>query len=138
LISRQFDLDLAETSHRENVPLLAYSPLAGGNLSGKYLNGARPAGARFTLFPEFQPRYARPAVAAAVADYAALAAKRGLGLDQMALAFVRGRWFTASTIVGATNMDQLKRNIESRNLALEAETLAAIEAIHVRYSTPAP
>lgn len=138
LVSRQFDLDLSEVSFRENVPLLAYSPLAGGHLSGKYLNGAKPAGARFTLFQEFQPRYRRPAVAAAVAEYAALAKQRGLALDQMALAFVRQRWSVASTIIGATTMDQLTRNIDSVNVTLDAETLADIDAIHARYSTPAP
>jgi aryl-alcohol dehydrogenase-like predicted oxidoreductase len=138
LVSRQFDLDLSEVSFRESVPLLAYSPLAGGHLSGKYLNGAKPAGARFTLFQEFQPRYSRPAVAAAVAEYAALAKQHGLALDQMALAFVRQRWAVASTIIGATTTEQLKRNIDSMNLTLDAETLAGIEAIHSRYSTPAP
>lgn len=138
LISRQFDLDLAETSHREGVPLLAYSPLAGGWLSGKYLNGAKPVGARFTLYPDTQPRYARPSVPAAVADYAAIAAKHGLALDHMALAFVRQRWFVNSTIIGATSLEQLKRNIESATVTLDAEILTEIEAVHGRYSTPAP
>jgi aryl-alcohol dehydrogenase-like predicted oxidoreductase len=138
LSSRQFDLDLAEVSHRENVPLLAYSPLAGGALSGKYLNGAKPAGARYTRFPDFQLRNQRPTVALAVADYAALAKKRGLDLAQMALAFVRGRWFVPSTIIGATGMEQLKGNIASTQVVLDADTLKDIEAIHARYSTPAP
>ena len=138
LVSRQFDLDLAETSYRENVPLLAYSPLAGGVLSGKYLHDALPLGARFTLFPEFQPRNRRPAVALAVTDYLELAAQRGLALDQMALSFVRQRWFVCSTIIGATSMGQLQRNIDSVNVQLDAETLAAIDVIHSRYSTPAP
>lgn len=138
LISRQFDLDLAETSYREKVPLLAYSPLAGGWLSGKYLDGAKPAGARFTLYPDTQPRYARPSVKIAVAAYAALAKKRGLSPDHVALAFVRQRWFVGATIIGATSMEQLKRNIESAALTLDAETLAEIEAIHGQHSTPAP
>ncbi len=138
LISRQFDLDLSEVCFRENVPLLAYSPLAGGHLSGKYLDGAKPAGARFTLFPEFQPRYGRPSIAAAVAEYAALAKKRGLAADHMALAFVRQRWSVAATIIGATTLEQLKRNIASVNVTLDAGTLADIDAIHARHSTPAP
>jgi aryl-alcohol dehydrogenase (NADP+) len=138
LVSRQFDLDLAEVSYREKVPLLAYSPLAGGKLSGKYAGNARPAGARFTLFPEFQLRNQRPAVDPAAAEYAAVAAARGLALDQMALAFVRQRWFVASTIIGATSLGQLGRNIASAELTLEAGTLTDIEAIHARYSTPAP
>jgi aryl-alcohol dehydrogenase (NADP+) len=138
LVSRQFDLDLAEVSYREKVPLLAYSPLAGGKLSGKYAGNARPAGARFTLFPEFQLRNQRPAVDPAAAEYAAVAAARGLALDQMALAFVRQRWFVASTIIGATSLGQLGRNIASAELTLDAGTLTDIEAIHARYSTPAP
>jgi aryl-alcohol dehydrogenase-like predicted oxidoreductase len=138
LISRQFDLDLAETSFRENVPLLAFSPLAGGALSGKYLNGAKPAGARFTVFPEFQVRFQRPSVAPAVTDYQALAKKRGLELDQMAIAFVRQRWFVRSTIIGATNLEQLQRNIDAANVTLDADTLADIAKIHVKYSTPSP
>lgn len=138
LISRQFDLDLSEVSYRENVPLLAYSPLAGGRLSGKYLSEPNPAGARFTLFPQFQPRNSRPAVEPAVAEYAALAKKRGLASDAMALAFVRQRWFVGTTIIGATTMEQLKRNIDSINVTLDADTLKDIEAIHTRFSTPAP
>lgn len=138
LVSRQFDLDLAEVSFRENVPLLAYSPLGGGMLSGKYLNGAKPAGARFTLFPDFQARFQSPAAMLAVADYEAFAKKRGLALDQMAIAFVRQRWFVRSAIIGATSLEQLKRNIDAANVTLDAETLAEIDRIYVKYSTPSP
>lgn len=138
LVSRQFDLDLAEVSHREQVPLLAYSPLAGGRLSGKYLNDPKPPRARFTLFPEFQVRNSRPAVIAAVADYAAVAKKYGLALDQMAIAFARSRWFVGATIIGATTLEQLKRNVDAAQLTLDNATLADIEAVHARYSTPAP
>ncbi|MHB8453816.1 MAG: aldo/keto reductase [Acidiferrobacterales bacterium] len=138
LVSRQFDLDLAEACYREKVPLLAYSPLAGGVLSGKYLNDAQPAGARFTLFQEFQPRNRRPTVALATAEYAGLAKKHGLALDQMAISFVRQRWFVCSTIIGATSVEQLARNIDSVKVTLDDETLGAIDLIHARYSTPAP
>ncbi len=138
LVSRQFDLDLAEVSYRENVPLLAYSPLAGGVLSGKYLHGTSPAGARFTLFPDFQPRNSRPSVALATAEYLELAKSRGLALDQMALSFVRQRWFVRATIIGATSMEQLSRNIDSVDVELDTATLTAIDTIHARYSTPAP
>ncbi len=138
MLSRQFDLDLAETSFREKVPLLAFSPLAGGKLSGKYMNGAKPAGARFTRFPEFQLRNQRPAVDLAVAEYASIAAARGLALDQMALAFARQRWFVASTIIGATSVEQLGRDIASAEVTLDADTLTAIEGVHAHYSTPAP
>jgi aryl-alcohol dehydrogenase (NADP+) len=138
LVSRQFDLDLAEVSFRENVPLLAYSPLAGGKLSGKYLGGAKPGDARFTLFPDFQLRNQRPAVDPAAAEYAAIAKARGLVPEQMAIAFVRRRWFVAATIIGATTMAQLKSNIAAAALTLDDDTLAAIDAVHARYSTPAP
>mgnify|MGYP000098686882 CR=1 FL=1 len=138
LVSRQFDLDLAEVSFRQKMPLLAYSPLAGGKLSGKYRNGAKPAGARFTLFPDFQLRNQRPAVDPAADEYAAIAAARGLAPGQMAIAFVRQRWFVAATIIGTTSMAQLERNIAAATLTLDADTLAAIDAVHARYSTPAP
>jgi aryl-alcohol dehydrogenase-like predicted oxidoreductase len=138
LVSRQFDLDLAEVSSRENVPLLAYSPLAGGKLSGKYIGADKPAGARFSLFPEFQLRNQRPAVDPAVAEYAALAKASGLALDQMSIAFVRQRFFVAATIIGATSLAQLERNIAAAEITLDAGTLDAIEAVHARYSTPAP
>ncbi len=138
LVSRQFDLDLAEVSYRENIPLLAYSPLAGGVLSGKYLNNAQPSGARFTLFPEFQPRNRRAAVAQATAEYTELARKYGIEPEQLAISFVRNRWFVCSTIIGATSVEQLNRNIDSLNVNLDGEILTAIEEIHARYSTPAP
>lgn len=138
LASRQFDTDLAEATFRENIPLLAYSPLAGGVLTGKYLNGAKPANARMVKFAEFQPRNRRPTVAFATADYVALAKQHGIGPDQMALAFVRQRWFVKSTIIGATTMEQLKRNIDSIKITLDKKILDGIKAIHARYSTPAP
>jgi aryl-alcohol dehydrogenase-like predicted oxidoreductase len=83
-------------------------------------------------------RNQRPAVDPAVAEYAVIAAERGLALDQMALAFVRQRFFVASTIIGATTMGQLERNLASAAVTLEAGTLTAIEAVHARYSNPAP
>ncbi|MCX7892821.1 MAG: aldo/keto reductase [Burkholderiales bacterium] len=137
LIARRFDGDLAEVCFRERVSLLAYSPLAGGHLSGKYVGGARPAGARFTLFPQFAPRYARPNVAEAVAAYAALARSRGLAPAALALAWQRTRWAVASTIVGATSVAQLEQNLGAFAIELDAATLAEVEAIHVRYPSPA-
>jgi aryl-alcohol dehydrogenase-like predicted oxidoreductase len=138
LVSRQFDLDLAEVSYREKVPLLAYSPLAGGKLSGKYLADPAPSGARFTLFKDFQPRNQRAAVDPAVAGYAAVAKSHGLALDQMAIAFVRQRWFAATTIIGATSLAQLERNIAAADVTLDEAVLADIEAVHARHSIPAP
>src|SRR4030095_3302971 len=117
LMNRMFEIGLAEVAIREQCGLLAFSPLAMGTLSGKYLGGARPAGARMTLFPNF-PRYMAPRAQEATAAYVGLAKKHGLDPAQMALAWVTGRDFTTSTIIGATNLDQLKSDIGSGDLQL--------------------
>ena len=135
LINRTFEIGLYEMCYREKVSLLAYSPLAFGLLSGKYVNDA-PANSRFTLFPEFGQRYRKLNVPAAVAAYANLAAERGMSAVSMALAFIRSRPFVASTLVGATTMLQLQENLAS--FELDAETVNAIESIHARYPNPAP
>jgi aryl-alcohol dehydrogenase-like predicted oxidoreductase len=137
LLNRSFEIGLAEMSIREQVGLLAYSPLAFGLLSGKYLGGARPEKARLTLFERFA-RYNNPQAEAATAAYVALAAEAGLDPAQMALAFVNSRQFTTSNIIGATTMDQLKANIASAGLSLSKDVLQEIEAIHARYTIPAP
>ena len=136
LVNRMFEGDLAEASFRDQVPLLAYSPLAMGMLSGKYAGGAKPPRARLALYADFGERYKRERVAHAADEYCKLAQKRGLSAAEMALAFVRTRWFVASTIVGATDLAQLKQNIDSVKVELDAETLAGIEAIHRRYPSP--
>ena len=101
LINRIYEYGLSEIGYRESIGLLAYSPLAFGHLAGKYLEGIPPR-SRLGEFPQFGQRYAKPAVAPAVAEYAALARSLGLSLTVMALAFIKSRWFVASTIVGAT------------------------------------
>jgi aryl-alcohol dehydrogenase-like predicted oxidoreductase len=136
LINRTFESGLSEVSRRENIGLLAYSPLAFGHLSGKYLGGAKPAGARLTVFPPFGQRYDKPNVAPATAAYAALAQEHGLTPATLALAFVRSRWFVASNIVGATSLDQLRENIDSADVTLSEAVLAAIDAIHLRFPNP--
>ena len=136
LLNRMFDADLAEASFREKVPLLAYSPLAMGMLSGKYAGGAKPPRARLALYADFGERYKRELARAAAEEYRQLAQSRGLSVTEMALAFVRTRWFVASTIVGATDLAQLKQNIDSVKVGLDAETLAGIDAIHRRYPNP--
>ena len=136
LVNRMFDADLAEASFREKVPLLAYSPLAMGLLTGKFSGGAKPPRARLALYADFGERYKRERARAAAEEYCQLAQSRGLSLAQMALAFVRTRWFVASTIVGATDLAQLKQNIDSVKLDLDAETLAGIDAIQRRYPSP--
>ena len=107
LVSRSVDNDLAEVLYRERMSLLAYSPLAAGMLSGKYMGGARPPEARLTLFDGMGMRFRKPIVHEAIEAYAALAARRGMSLVQLALGFVRSRWFLGAAIIGATSLDQL-------------------------------
>jgi len=137
LLNRSYEVGLAEISWREHCGLLAYSPLGFGVLSGKYLDGARPPGSRLTLFPDYT-RYSNPAAASATARYVALAREHRLDPAQMALAFVNSRPFLTGTIVGATNMDQLKSNIGSIELTLSQQVLEGIEAIHSAYPNPSP
>jgi aryl-alcohol dehydrogenase-like predicted oxidoreductase len=137
LLNRSYEVGLAEISWREHCGLLAYSPLGFGVLSGKYLDGARPPGSRLTLFPDYT-RYSNPAAESATARYVALAREHRLDPAQMALAFVNSRPFLTGTIVGATNMDQLKSNIGSIELSLSPQLLEGIEAIHGAYPNPSP
>lgn len=137
LLNRSFEIGLAEFMHRENLALLAYSPLAFGVLSGKYLNGARPADGRVTLFQRFS-RYTNPQAEAATAEYVRIAREAGLDAAQMALAFVNSRPFLTSNIIGATTMAQLRSNIASHTLKLSADVLKAIEQVHKRYTIPCP
>ena len=137
LVSRNADNDLAETLFREQMSLLAYSPLAAGILSGKYLGGAKPAGARFTLFDSLGIRFRKPMVGEAVEAYATLAKRRGITLVQLALGYVASRWFVGASIVGATSMAQLKEDIAAAQGTLDSETLAEIQKIQTRYPNPA-
>ena len=137
LINRTFEMGLAEVAHRTEVPLIAYSPLAFGLLSGKYL-ARPPATARLTLFPQFGQRYGKPNVTEAVAAYAELARRKSMSQATLALAFARSRWFVRSTIIGATSMAQLQENIASAGVTLDADTLTEIQRIHLRYPNPAP
>jgi aryl-alcohol dehydrogenase-like predicted oxidoreductase len=137
LMNRTFEAGLAEACHHTEVGLLAYSPLAFGCLSGKYIDDPQAKG-RVTLFPGFGQRYLKPNVPAATAEYLRIAREAGLDPAQMALAFVRTRWFTSSAIVGATSLEQLKANLDSAELTLSAEVLEKIEAVHAKYPNPAP
>jgi aryl-alcohol dehydrogenase (NADP+) len=136
LLSRTFDGDLAEASHQLRVPLLAYSPLAMGMLAGKYRDGAKPAAARLTLFENFGERYRRPRAVAAAEEYCNLADRHSLAPASLALAFVRERAFTASTIIGATSIAQLDELAAAFSCALSAEVKADIEAVHRLYPNP--
>ncbi|MBQ1784340.1 MAG: NADP(H)-dependent aldo-keto reductase [Gammaproteobacteria bacterium] len=137
LLNRTFEVGLAEFAHREGVKLLAYSPLGFGILTGKYEGGARPAGARLTLFSRFQ-RYFTEQGLLATSAYVQLARDHGLSPAQMALAFCLSRPFMASTIIGATTLSQLDENIAATATTLSDELLQAIEAIHRRHPNPCP
>ena len=136
LVSRNVDNDLAETLFRERMSLLAYSPLAAGLLSGKYLEGSPPK-ARFTLFEGLGMRFRKPMVREAIEAYVALARKRGISPVQLALGYVKTRWFLGAAIIGATSMAQLEEDIAAAQYELDADTLADIEAIQHRYPNPA-
>ncbi|WP_119460680.1 NADP(H)-dependent aldo-keto reductase [Rhodospirillaceae bacterium SYSU D60014] len=137
LLNRSFEVGLAEVAVREQCGLLAYSPLAMGVLSGKYLGGANPPGSRLARFPQFQ-RYRGPQAEGAAAAYVALAREHGLDPAQMALAYVTSRPFVTSTIIGATNLEQLATDIASIDVTLSEEVLDGIEAIHRVYTYPCP
>ncbi|HHG3067411.1 TPA: NADP(H)-dependent aldo-keto reductase [Vibrio parahaemolyticus] len=137
LLNRSFEVGLSEISHYEGVQLLAYSPLAFGCLSGKYLHGVKPEGARCTKWERFA-RYFTPQGVKATEAYVNLAHEHGLDPAQMALAFVNQRPFVASNIIGATNLDQLKANIDSIDIKLSDELLTDIQAIGTTYSNPCP
>jgi aryl-alcohol dehydrogenase-like predicted oxidoreductase len=137
LINRSFEFGMAEIAYRENVGLLAYSPLAFGHLSGKYLADPAAQG-RATLFKGFAQRYEKPNVQPATAAYAALARRYDLSPAELALSFVYRRGFVASTIIGATSMSQLQENLYAWEKPLSPEILKEIEALHLRYMNPAP
>jgi aryl-alcohol dehydrogenase-like predicted oxidoreductase len=137
LMNRSFESGLAEVCHHAKVGLLAYSPLAFGWLSGKYLADHNAKG-RITLFSNFGQRYAKPNVPVATKEYVRIAREAGLRPAQMALAFARTRWFNSSVIIGATSLQQLKENLDSADVVLSAEVLEKIEAVHKVYPNPAP
>lgn len=136
LLNRSFEVGLAEVALRENVPLLAYSPLAFGLLTGKYHEDPDVRG-RINLFTRFT-RYASPLAHEATAAYMALAKAWGISPATLALAFVNSRSFVGSNIIGATSMAQLEENIGAEEITLSAEQLAEIEAVHARYPIPCP
>ncbi|MCG1035257.1 NADP(H)-dependent aldo-keto reductase [Polaribacter sargassicola] len=138
MIHRSYEYGMSEVSLREDIGLLAYSPLAQGVLSGKYLGGNLPEGARGTLFPRFIARYTGDGSVKAVKKYNEIAKKHGLTLAEMSLAFINQLPFVTSNIIGATKMNQLKENINSINIDLSDEILQEIEAIHAAIPNPAP
>jgi aryl-alcohol dehydrogenase-like predicted oxidoreductase len=137
LLNRTFEIGLAEISHREECGLLAYSPMGFGVLSGKYLDNARPTGARLTLYERFD-RYTNTQAETATRDYVELAREHGLDPAQMALAWVSCQPFVTSTIIGATTLQQLGTNLNSIELELPPSLLESIEYIHQQQPNPCP
>ena len=138
MIHRAYEYGMSEVSMRENIGLLAYSPLAQGVLSGKYLNGNLPEGARGTLFPRFIARYMGDGSLQAVKKYQEIATKNGITLSELSLAFINQLPFVTSNIIGATKMDQLKENIHSIHIDLSEEIIAEINVVHAEIPNPAP
>ncbi len=138
LLNRSFEVGLSEISINENVGLLPYSPLAGGVLSGKYLNGNKPENARMTLFERLRTRYSGKQAENAVLEYQKIAQKHNLNLTQMAINFVTQQDFVTSNIIGATSLKQLEENIDSINCILSEEVIEEINKVHKIYTYPCP
>ena len=136
LVNRVFDIANSEVSLRENCGLLAYSPLAGGRLSGKYLNDQNPKNSRYTLFASIFQRHRTPRGEVAISKYVNLANKYNIAPSTFANAFVNDRPFVTSNIIGATTMDQLKENIDSIDIKFSEEILKEIEDIHLADPNP--
>lgn len=137
LLNRTYEIGMSEISHREECGLLAYSPMAFGALSGKYLNGEKPKGARLTLWNRFS-RYSNPQAIEATQKYADLALEVGTSPAKLALQFVTTRPFVTSNIIGATTMDQLKENIDSLEVEMGQELIDNINQIHTLIPNPSP
>jgi len=138
LVNRTYEIGLAEISVREKSGLLAYSPLAGGYLSGKYRNNQMPKNSRMNLFGDFWKRYQSSNCLKAYEDYYKIAKKNDLSFAQMSLAFINSRQFVTSNIIGATNMEQLKENIESIDIVLDQNIISEINSIHQNNPNPGP
>ncbi|MBL6675507.1 MAG: aldo/keto reductase [Alphaproteobacteria bacterium] len=136
LVNRVFDIGHSEVSKAENLGLLAYSPLAGGRLSGKYIGGINPKNARYTLWPRRFSRHHTERGEIAIEKYVGIANKYGIAPSTFANAFVNDRPFVTSNIIGATSMDQLKENINSIDLTLSKEILDEIEDVHLSNPNP--
>ena len=138
LLNRAYEIGMAEISARESCGLLPYSPLAFGALSGKYMNGALPAGARLTRWAKYYKRYTTKKAQAAIIDYAAAAKTHELTLAQMSIAFSIWQPFITSSIIGATTMAQLTENIAAAEVVLTDECRAALEVIGQKHFNPCP
>jgi aryl-alcohol dehydrogenase-like predicted oxidoreductase len=138
LLNRTFEVGLAEMAIREDVPLLAYAPLAGGVLTGKYENGALPAKSRRVLWPERFTRYTKPRALLAAERYIQIARRHGLDPTQMALAFVCHQPFVGSAIIGATTPKQLEMTLSAQDMTLSIDCVEEIQEAHQTIPNPAP
>jgi len=138
LLCRTYEIGLAEISIREKSGLLAYSPLAGGFLTGKYQNKNLPENSRQKLFAEYYTRYSKSYAAEVIEKYFNISKKFDLNFAQMSIKFCEIQKFITSTIIGATTMEQLKTNIESVNVTLEKEVIKEINNVHLMHSNPCP
>ncbi len=137
LLNRQFEIGSSEIAMREDIKLLAYSPLGFGALTGKYLGNRLPENSRLALFPSYN-RYIKGTAVNATQKYYELAQANDISITQMALSFVNSRPFLTSNIIGATTLKQLEENIASIDVTLSEEVLEGIEAIHNEIPNPAP
>lgn len=136
LLNRSFEMGMTEIVDQTHIPLLAYSPLAFGLLTGKYRHQP-PAASRMLLYPGFGARYHKTNVPEASSAYAELAEQAGLTPAQLALAFVHSRWFVGSTIIGATTLPQLQENLSCTQVTLSDDVLEQIQRVHRRLCNPA-
>jgi aryl-alcohol dehydrogenase-like predicted oxidoreductase len=136
LINRGFEIGLSEIAIRESIGLLAYSPLSGGVLSGKYLDGAKPEGARFTLYTRNSERYNNPYVQEAVGKYVTLAKENGLDPSVMALAFCASQPFMTSVIIGTTSVEQVASDIKAGDTMLSEAVMQGIDEIYRMHPDP--
>ena len=137
LVSRAVEGDLAEAVFREGLSVLAYGPLAGGILTGKYRGGAMPSGSRYVRFDSVGTRYRKPIVHEACEAYADVARAHGRSMVELALGWLRSRWYVGATILGATTLAQLDEDIAAAEVELDAATLSDIAAVQLRYPNPA-
>jgi len=137
LVSRAVDGDLAESVYREGMSVLPYSPLAGGMLTGKYRGDAKPERSRYTLFNTIGGRYRKPLVFEACEAYLGVAKRHGLTPVQLALGWLRTRWYVGSVILGATSVAQLDEDLDAMAVELDAATLADIAEVQARFPNPA-
>ena len=135
---RTYEIGLAEISIREKSGLLAYSPLAGGFLTGKYRNNNLPENSRQKLFGDYYTRYNKPNASIVIEKYFDIAKKFALDFAQMSIKFCEIQKFVTSVIIGATTMEQLKIDIESVNVNLTDEILKKINDVQIKYPNPCP